>query len=394
MTRPVSRASIIGAIVKKDMKEYSRDRLWMFLTILVLVFMIAIFWVLPDSVDESIPVGISGLGDPAALASLETTEEEGLRLVSFDSADVMRLVVAGEADAWQKDGTTIVIHAESDEEKPAGAEKVNLAIGLAFPDDFLTATAAGQETSVEVFVDAQVPAELKSSMSSLVKEMAFAVAGSPLPVGTSNPTEIYTVLGEDRAGNQVSPQESFRPMLVFLVLLMEMFGISSLIAREVQSRTVSAILATPATVGDVLAAKGIGGVVLGLGQAVVLLAAINVLGNEPILIVTLMLLGAVMVSGAAMIAGSLGRDFLSNLFYGMAFMVPLMIPAFTVLFPGTASGWIRAIPSYPLVQGLVKVSTYGDGWAEALPDVGALFAWCVVLFALGWTILKRKVETL
>ncbi len=156
----------------------------------------------------------------------------------------------------------------------------------------------------------------------------------------------------------------------------------------------SAILATPATIGDVLAAKGIGGVVLGLGQAVILLAAINVLGNEPILIITLMLLGAVMVSGAAMIAGSLGRDFLSNLFYGMLFMVPLMIPAFTVLFPGTASGWIRAIPSFPLVQGLVKVSTYGDGWAEALPDVGALFAWCVVLFALGWTILKRKVETL
>jgi ABC-2 type transport system permease protein len=107
-----------------------------------------------------------------------------------------------------------------------------------------------------------------------------------------------------------------------------------------------------------------------------------------------MLLGAIMVSGTAMIAGSLGRDFLANLFYGMMFMVPLMIPAFTVLFPGTASGWIRALPSYPLVQGLVKVATYGDGWAETLPDVGALFAWCVALFAIGWMVLKRKVETL
>lgn len=394
MTRPVSRASIIGSIVKKDLKEYSRDRLWMFLTILVLVFMIAIFWVLPDSVDESIPVGISGLGDPATLTGLETTEEEGLRLIPFDSADAMRLVVAREADAWQKDGSTIVVDPKSEQEEPTGAEKVNLGIGLAFPDGFLAATSSGQATSVEIFVDAQVPEELKSSMSSLVKELAFAVAGSPLPVDTANPTEIYTVLGEDRVGDQVSAQESFRPMLVFLVLLMEMFGMSSLIAREIQSRTVSAILATPATTGDVLAAKGISGVVLGLGQAVVLLAAINVLGNEPILIVTLMLLGAVMVSGAAMIAGSLGRDFLSNLFYGMLFMVPLMIPAFTVLFPGTASGWIRAIPSYPLVQGLVKVSTYGDGWAEALPDVAALAAWCLVLFAFGWTILKRKVETL
>ena len=70
---------------------------------------------------------------------------------------------------------------------------------------------------------------------------------------------------------------------------------SSLIAREVQSRTVTALLVTPATIGDVLAAKGISGAVMGLGQAVILLAAINVLGSQPLLIITLMLLGAVMV---------------------------------------------------------------------------------------------------
>jgi ABC-2 type transport system permease protein len=303
-------------------------------------------------------------------------------------------VVAGEADAWESGGAALVIPNDTEVDPPADAEKANVDIGLAFADDFLAATAAGQHSSVEIFVDAQVPEELKSSMSSLVKELAFAVAGSPLPVETANPTEVYTVLGEDRVGDQVSARESFRPLLVFLVLLMEMFGMSALIAREIQSRTVSAILVTPATIGDVLAAKGIGGAFLGLGQAVILLAAVDVLGHEPILIVVLLLLGAILVSGAAMIAGSLGRDFLANLFYGMLFMVPLMIPAFTVLFPGTASGWIRGIPSYPLVQGLVKVSTYGDGWAEVLPDVGALLAWCVVLFAIGWTVLKRKVESL
>ncbi len=394
MSRPVSRASIIGSIVKKDLTEYSRDRLWMFLTLLVLIFMILIFWVLPDRVDESIPVGISGLGDPSVLAGLESTEEEGLRLVGFESAADLRSVVAGDADAWQTDGQVVVIPDNSNVEKPAGAEKANVDVGLAFPVDFLAATAAGSRTTVEIFVDAQVPEELKSSMSSLVKELAFAVAGNPLPVDTANPQEVYTVLGPDRAGNQVTPRESFRPLLIFLVLLMEMFGMSSLIAREVQTKTVTALLVTPATTGDVLAAKGIAGAVLGLGQAVILLAAIGVLGNQPLLIITLMLLGAIMVSGAAMVAGSLGRDFLSNLFYGMMFMIPLMIPAFTVLFPGTATGWIRALPSYPLVQGLVKVATYGDGWAEALPDVGALLVWCVALFGLGWVVLKRKVETL
>jgi hypothetical protein len=46
------------------------------------------------------------------------------------------------------------------------------------------------------------------------------------------------------------------------------------------------------------------------------------------------------------------------------------------------------------VQGLVGVSTYGAGWSDTLPELGALLAWCVALFVLGWLVLKRKVQTL
>jgi ABC-type multidrug transport system permease subunit len=127
---------------------------------------------------------------------------------------------------------------------------------------------------------------------------------------------------------------------------------------------------------------------------VIVLLAIDALGTQPALILTLMLLGSIMVAGTAMVAGSVGKDFMSTLFYGMAFMVPLMIPAFGALFPGTPSLWIRALPSYPLVDGLVAVSTYGDGWADLMPQLTGLLAWCVALFALGWVVLKRKVQTL
>ena len=169
---------------------------------------------------------------------------------------------------------------------------------------------------------------------------------------------------------------------------------ASLIAKEIQDRTVSAVLVTPATTGDVLAAKGITGAISGLVQAVIVLVAIDALGTQPVLILTFMLLGAVMVSGTAMIAGSSGKDFISTLFYGMAFMIPLMIPAFGALFPGTSSLWIRLLPSYPLVDGLVEITTYGGGWAETVPQLGALLGWCIVLFGLGWVILRRKVHSL
>ena len=72
----------------------------------------------------------------------------------------------------------------------------------------------------------------------------------------------------------------------------------------------------------------------------------------------------------------------------------LVDTAFAVLFPGTASMWIRVLPSYPLVEGLVRVATYGDGWSRAVGHLASLLAWCVGLFAVGWIVLKRKVETL
>ncbi len=375
MNRPVSRFSIIASIVRKDIAEYGRDKLWAFLTVMVLVVVVVLFWLLPNDVNESIRVGVSGLEDSSVLTALESAEEEGLLLVPFATAADLEAVVAGDAT-------------------PPDQDQAKTAVGIAFPEDFLAATAAGEATAVTVFIDAAVAEEIRTAITSIVRELAFAVAGTELPVSTLAADEVFVVLGEDRLGNQASARDSFRPLLVFLVLLMEMFIMASLIAKEIHERTVTALLVSPATVGDVLAAKGITGALSGMAQAVIVLVAINALSVQPLLILTLMLLGAVMVSGTAMLAGSTGKDFMSTLFTGMLFMIPLMIPAFAALFPGTASAWIRALPSYPLVRGLVNVATFGDGWAETLPELGMLLMWCVALFALGWMVLKRKVQTL
>ena len=390
MSRPVSHATVISAIVRKDLAEYGRDRLWAFLTVLVIVVVVVLFWILPDDVEESINAGVSGL-QPSALAALGESEE-GLLPVGFTSESDLRAVVAGEASAWISDGETVVVPDGSD--PPAGSERADVSIGLAFPSDFLEATSAGRSSEVTVYVDGAVPDEIENAMTSLVREIAFGVAGEPLPVETAGVAQTFVVLGEDRAGNQVSARDGFRPIFVFLILMMEMFVMASLIAKEIQDRTVTAVLVTPATVGDVLAAKGIAGALSGLVQAVIVLLAINSLSPQPVLILTLMLLGSVMISGTAMLAGSSGKDFMSTLFYGMMYMVPLLIPAFAALFPGTASAWVRALPSFPLVQGLVDVTTYGAGWSETLPELTALFVWCVGLFALGFVVLRRKVQSL
>ncbi len=160
---------------------------------------------------------------------------------------------------------------------------------------------------------------------------------TPLP--ETEPSAGDIILGTDRAGDQVSIREKMRPMLALFVLMIEVLSMASLVSSEVLTRTVTAVLVTPAQVGDFLAAKTIYGTILAMSQAIIVLLAIGAFTahNWPLLVLT-MLVGSVMFTGVAMIVGSAGKDFIGA-FYSMLFMLPLMYPAFAVLFPGTATAW-------------------------------------------------------
>jgi ABC-2 type transport system permease protein len=245
---------------------------------------------------------------------------------------------------------------------------------------------------VSVYLDADVPVELRSAMTSAVREMAYAISGATLPV--TLPDQEQIVLGVDRAGEQVPMRERVRPMLAFFVLLVESLALASLLASEIASRTLTAVVATPARVADVVLAKGLTGTLLAFGQAVVLLLVTRSFDQNAHVLLAAVLLGAVLMAGVALLAGSAGRDFMSTLFLGVLFLVPLMVPAFSLLFPGTASAWVQALPSYGIVQAMVGAASYGQGFAELSGHFLTATLWTVAVFALGWLALSRKVATL
>jgi ABC-2 type transport system permease protein len=413
MSAPVSRASIIASIVRKDFKEFTRDRVYLFLSVIGLVFFIGIFWVVPDTVDETITLGVaprvetlvedlrgslppgtdtSDLDDVAG--GLADAEQEGVDLVQFEDGETLRAVIAGDLEAWRTDDGTLVLRDRAaGDEKPREAERVDVGVGIAFPEGFMSDTTRGQKTTVTVYADAALPPEIKSAIAGFVREAAYQLSGRQLPVADFDQQEI--VLGEDRAGDQISIRERMRPMLALLVLMIEVFSLASLISSEVLTRTVQAILVTPARIGDVLAAKTVYGTLLALSQALIVLFAVGAFtaGNWSILLFV-MLIGALMFTGMAMVIGSAGKDFIGTLFYGMLVIVPMMIPAFALLLPGTASVWIRMLPTYGMIQVLNGITAYGHGWSEVAPQLAGAIAWVAVIYAVGLFTLKRKVESL
>lgn len=415
MSRPVSRPAIITALLRKELKVYSRDKLYLFLTVLTLIAVVALFQFLPDSVDEDITLAVSppvsqmiddakdtlramGATDEQ-LAEIDAADlaqqEEGLQLLEFEDEEEMTKVIDGSLEAWRTDtGELVLRDKEAGEDRPEDAERVDITTGIAFPEGFITDVAAGKDgVSVTVYSDADVPDEIQRAMRSFVREAAYQIAGRELPVGV--PDEQSMVLGEDRAGSQVTLREKFRPMIIFLVLLMETFSLASLVSVEVLQRTVTAIMVTPARLSDFLAAKTIFGTLMALGQGLIIALIIGGLtpGNWS-LVLAVLIMGSIMFTAGALWVGAAGKDFLGQLFYAMAFTVPMIIPSFSVLFPGTTASWVKVIPTYPIIDVLVGAMNYGETWSDSWRSLIYAAAWLVVLFAAGLIALKRKVESL
>ncbi|MDO9556034.1 MAG: ABC transporter permease [Coriobacteriia bacterium] len=415
MSRIVSRPAIIRALLKKELKAYSRDKVYLFLTLLVLIAIPLTYKFMPSKVNETITLAVSpsvssmvedakdslkamGATD-AQLAELDNAdlsqEQEGLLLIEFDNEEDMQSVVEGKLEAWRaEDGALILRDPETDQDKPPNAEKLGLDIGIAFPKDFISNVAAGKSgVAVTVYSDANVPEEIQGAMTSFVREAAYQLAGKQLPVTMADDASI--VLGTDRAGDQVSLKDKLRPMLIFMVLLMETFSMASLVSTEVLQRTVTAVLVTPAKTSDFLIAKTIFGTAMSMGQGLFVLLLVGGLtaGNWSLVLATL-LMGSMMFTGIALFVGSSGKDFMGQLFYSMLFMIPLLIPSFSVLFPGTAASWVRVIPTYPIIDTLVGAFNYSMTWSDAAGSLAYAAVWVVALFGAGLFTLKRKVKSL
>ena len=381
MTPRASRLAVIAAMVGKDLRAFARDRMWLVLTPFSLLFVALAFWLAPATVEDALWLGLCPPESVELLEAIAGDGEDDVRFVPFDDEERLAAAIAGDLD-------------------DATDQEVEVSMGLAFPPDFREAIQAGRQTSATLYVDPAIPPELQRALAAEVREIAFGaqavyagqVPSEAFPVRLTEESEM--ILGEDRAGRQVPMRDKLRPMLAILILLLSSIAIAGLVAMEIEHRTVTALLVTPATTGDVLAAKGITGALLGVSQVALFMLLTLSFGDHFWLVAVLLLLGALMMAAVGMIAGSAGRDFMSTMFLAVAAIIPMGIPTFTILFPGSTSLWVQVLPSYGFVEAMVGVMGYGRSPSEVVGHVALMAAWTVALSGLALWLLKRRVEAL
>ncbi len=351
----------IAAIIGKDIKALVRDRFLLMISILTLVFYTAIYYALPTQIDEFVRIGVH---QPQGVTVVPEIQVPGLTIERFESSEALRAAI--------DDGDYMG--------------------GIDVPADIIERTGRGETVTLSVYLDAKTPPETHLLVAAMVREMTFLAMDQPLPVRLPDISQLF--LGEDKMGEQISPRERFRSLIALMILGMEMIALGSLISREVQTRTVTAILVTPTTVFDFMVAKATFGTGLACVQALAITLAIGAFFVAPLTLLVLLLLGSLMFTGFGMLAGARGRDFTEVMFWVILFFVPALVPAISALFPGTSSIWVQLLPTYPLAMALDAVYNQGAGLADIGPSVAALIAWDIAIFGLGWAILARKVTRL
>jgi ABC-2 type transport system permease protein len=344
---------IIGALISKDFTLFFRNRFFALITILGVAVYLVIYFVMPKSVDESLKIGLYA---PVTLPAFEQMQE-GLEVEPVESEQLLKEAVT--------EGQYIA--------------------GIALPADIMDSLASGQKAVINVYFAADTPQEIKDAIAVVIRELAYQQSGQSLSVEVSE-----EILGPNMIGMPIPPRDRLRPLFAVLLLMIETMGLANLISEEIERRTIQALLVTPMTVEDLFTAKGITGVSLAFGQAVLFMAIVGGMNRQPLIIIVTLLLGAVLVTGVGFIIAALGRDMMSVFAWGMPAIILLFIPSFSVMFPGTLTGWVKVIPSYYLVDTVHRASNFGAGWGDIGPNLLILLGFNVALAGIGIWALRRR----
>lgn len=348
---------VLAVLIRKDVTLFFKNRFFALISGLALFFYVAVYFLLPQTVDETLELAWYGPELPILFNS--DVRDEGLRLHTYESEAALREAVE------------------------AGDEQV----GVALPADFVQQLATGEKPQAVIYFKSDLPDEYRSAYELLLEELGYMFAGIPLHLEVEE-----VLLGPDMAGQQAPPRQRMLPLFAVFILMVETWGLAALISSEVENGTLRALLVTPLTVPGLFLSKGTTGVLMAFVQVLFLLGITGGLRNEPLLVVAALLLGSLLVTGIGFLIASVARDMMSVLAWGMLAVIVLAIPSFNILLPGLTTGWVKAIPSYYLVDTIYRTINFGAGWRELSAGLLALLAFAAAFFGLGVFAFERRLR--
>lgn len=354
---------IVKTLLIKDVKLYFRNQLFAVITILGIVLYIAIYFLMPNNVEDTISVLIY---TPSAIPPIFAQE--------FAERDIEVHTISESEDAL----------------KTAVFDKEYIA-GMALPENALAALEAGHDLSIPIYFQPDEPQEVVDAFSIVFtmafNDIAYYLNGDPLKLAITE-----EVLGPNISDQQVAPRDKMLPLFAGFLLITEMMGLANLITEERVAHTLPALLMTRMRLRELFTAKGIFGIGLAFLQVLFISTITGGLAQEPLLIVVTLLLGSLLVTGIGFLIASVTKDFMSVVSWSMLAFILLGLTSFSAIAPSLVTNWIKLIPSFYIVDTMNLVMNFNAGWVDVWQNLLILLVTGFGFFWLGITALGRKLR--
>ena len=282
---------------------------------------------------------------------------------------------------------------EDDADRMLAVGKAQFVVSI--PADFSRRLVRGERPAMLIEADATDPTATGNALSA-VNQLAQTVLSRDL-TGSLSPLagtpSAFSIIVHPRYNPEAVTQYNIVPGLMGVILTMTMVMMTGLaITRERERGTMENLLATPATVIEVMTGKIVPYILIGLLQVTIVLMLARALFSVPIQgSVTVLYLSVLLFIAANLMLGltisSVAHNQLQAMQMTFFFFLPsMLLSGFMFPFRGMP-GWAQligeALPLTHFLRIVRGVLLKANGWAEIWPEAWPIALFGFVIMAIG-----------
>lgn len=289
--------------------------------------------------------------------------EPRLDIVDEGSSDVS-------AQATELEGVAVTF-VEDKETMLERVEANDADAGLYLPLGFDDEVRSGSQPELEFYVGGESLASNRIILGVTTLELIRELEGTPPPVAVE----------VEQLGDVDIPM-SLRVLPILLMMAVAIaagFLPASSVVQEREDRTLSALLVSPASISDILGAKAVFGIILGLVTGFMTLALNDAIVGRAGAHFLVLLVASVMMAELGMLLGTWAKDANTLFAAWKGGAVLLIFPAFFFLFPDLPQ-WIAKLgPTYYFLEPAFRIANERATVGDIIGTLAIGAAICVVL---------------
>lgn len=252
--------------------------------------------------------------------------------------------------------------AESREEMLLQVEGNNSDIAIALPEGFDEEVRSGNRPELDCYVSGSATGTGSIMGGLVVLDILRTMEGG------TGPFRVAVHYSEEGSGSIV---EKLVPAMVVLVLIVAgVFSPAFLLVQDKEQGTLSAVLSTPVSSGELLTARWISGFVLTMGLSTATLLFNGILSSHTALpLFMAMASGTLVCTSIGIIYGSVSKDAKTLYTLIKSLNILLIGPVAFFVFSGLPEWAAKLFPTYWFIQPVYAVSLEEAGLGEVWPNL-------------------------